>query len=305
MELRQLRYFLAVAEERHFGRAATRLRIAQSGLSQQIKTLERSLGAQLFVRDRRRVELTSAGEYLVEEARSILARASRVEETLPLVGQGKEGLLKVALSSAGLHPLAGDLVDRFRERFPQVELHVVPGSGPQSLLTLQRRDVDLGFVSFPFEPINGLSLLSAGTLELMIALSERHRLASRKRIARSDLLEEPFLTWPRTFSPPLMDHIHRSLFGNHEHPSLIESPDLNQAGRLTRLARSDRLLGLGLPAEAELRIPGLVHRRVEDPVPLIDYGLVWFEDHDSPFATAFIDTLRETVRASNQSDTED
>jgi len=303
MELRQLRYFLAVAEERNFGRAATRLRIAQSGLSQQIKTLERSLGVQLFLRDRRRVELTDAGEYLVQEARSILSRASRVEETLPLVGKGKRGLLKVALSSAGLHPIAGDLVDRFRERFPDIVLDVVPGSGPQSLQALQRRDVDLAFVSFPFEPLNGLSVLSAGTLELMIALSEGHRLASMKRIPRSELLAEPFLTWPRTFNPPLMDHIHRSLFGDHDHPSLIESPDLNQATRLARLARSDRLVGIGLPAEAELKIPGLVHRSVEDPAPHIEYGLAWFEDHDSPSATAFIDAAREAFPTSLESDT--
>lgn len=297
MELRQLRYFLAVAEERHFGRAAEHLRIAQSGLSQQIKTLERSLGVQLFVRDRRRVELTPEGEYLVEEARSLLSRASRVEETLPLIGRGKGGVLKVATSSAGLHPLAGDLVDGFRERFPEVELHVVPGSGPQNLEALQRRHVDVAFVSFPFEPLDGLTLLPAGTLELVIALSERHRLASHERIPRRELLAEPFLTWPRTFNPPLMDHIHRSLFGDLEHPSLIEAPDLTQATRLTRLTRSDRLIGLGLQADADLEIPGLAYRRVEDPVLVVDYGLAWLNEHESPFAAGFIDMAREAVRA--------
>jgi DNA-binding transcriptional LysR family regulator len=297
MELRQLRYFLAVAEERHFGRAADHLRIAQSGLSQQIKALERSLGTQLFIRDRRRVELTPAGEYLAEEARSLLSRASRVEETLPLIGEGKGGLLKIATSSAGLHPLAGDLIDRFRERSPDIELHVVPGSGPQNLEALQRRDVDVAFVSYPFDPQDGLSWLPTGSLELVIALSERHRLASIERIPRPELLAEPFLTWPRTFNPPLMDHIHRSLFGDRHHPSLIEVPELNQATRLTRLARSERMVGLGLPEEAELAIPGLAYRRVEDPVPLVDYGLAWLNEHDSPFATAFIDAVRETVAA--------
>jgi DNA-binding transcriptional LysR family regulator len=296
MELRQLRYFLAVAEEQHFGHAAQRLRIAQSGLSQQIKTLERSLKTQLFVRDRRRVELTAAGEYLVEEARSLLARARRVEETLPLVDQGKGGLLKLATGSAGLHPLAGELIDHFREAFPEVELHVVPGSGPQNLEALQRQDVDLAFVSFPFEPIDGLYLLPTGTLEIVIALSARHRLASKERISRSELLEEPFLTLPRTFNPTLMDHIHRSLFGDREHSSLIEVPDLNQATRLARLASSEGMVGLGLPAEAELRIPGLSHRRVEDPVPVVEHGLVWFDEHASPFAARFIDSVRDALR---------
>jgi DNA-binding transcriptional LysR family regulator len=297
MELRQLRYFLAVAEEQHFGHAAERLKIAQSGLSQQIKTLERSLKTQLFIRDRRRVELTAAGEYLVAEARELLARARRVEETLPLVDHGKGGLLKVATSSAGLHPLAGDLIDRFRERFPEVELHVVPGSGPQNLEALQHRDVDLAFVSLPFEPMEGLSLLPAETLEIMIALSERHHLASKERVSRSELLAEPFLTLPRTSDPRLMDHIHRSLFGDRDHPSLIEVPDLNDVTRLARLARSEQLIGLGLPAEADLRIPGLAHRRVEDPVPIVEYGLVWFDEHASPVAATFIDSVRDTLRA--------
>ena len=295
MELRQLRYFLAVAEEQHFGHAAQRLLIAQSGLSQQIKSLERSLKTQLFVRDRRRVELTPAGEYLVEEARALLARARRVEETLPLVDQGKGGLLKVATGSAGLHPVAGELIDRFRERFPEVELHVLPGSGPQNLEALQRQDVDLAFVSFPFEPIEGLCLLPTGTLEIVIALSARHRLASKERISRSELLEEPFLTLPRTSNPTLMDHIHRTLFGDREHSSLIEVPDLNQATRLARLASSEGMVGLGLPAEAELRIPGLSHRRVEDPVPLVEHGLVWFDEHASPFAVRFIDSVRDAL----------
>ena len=172
----------------------------------------------------------------------------------------------------------------------------MPGSGPQNLEALLRRDDDVAFVSFPFEPLDGMTLLPAGTLELVIALSERHRLASNERIPRPELLEVPFLTWPRTFNPPLMDHIHRSLFGDRDHPSLVEAPDLTQATRLTRLARSDRLVGLGLPAEAELNIPRLAYRRLEDPVPVVDYGLAWLNEHDSPFAAGFIDTVRDALR---------
>ena len=92
-----------------------------------------------------------------------------------------------------------------------------------------------------------------------------------------------------------MDHIHRTLFGDREHSSLIEVPDLNQATRLARLASSEGMVGLGLPAEAELRIPGLSHRRVEDPVPLVEHGLVWFDEHASPFAVRFIDSVRDAL----------
>ena len=300
MELRQLRYFLAVAEERHFGRAAERLRIAQSGLSQQIKRLERNLGAQLFLRDRRQVELTEAGEYLVEEARALVAHATRVAEAVPLIEKGTRGVLTIATSSAGLHPLAGDLIEGFRERFVDIELLAVPGSGPQNLEALQRRTVDLAFVSFPFESMDGLSLLPIGTVELMVTLSERHRLAGRERIRRAELHAEPFLTWPRSFDPPLMDHIHRSLFGEGTHPSLIELPDLNPAERLARVARSERLVGIGLPGEAELKIPGLLHRGVEDPSPRVDYGLAWMNTNGSPHVAGFIDLARHALRGSPQ-----
>ncbi len=301
MELRQLRYFLAVADERHFGRAAERLRIAQSGLSQQIKRLERNLGAQLFLRDRRQVELTEAGEYLVEEARALVASATRIAEAVPLIEQGTRGVLTVATSSAGLHPLAGALIEDHRARFTDIELLVVPGSGPQNLEALQRRTVDLAFVSFPFESVDRLSLLPIGTVELTVTLSERHRLAGRERIARAELHAEPFLTWPRAFDPPLMDHIHRAFFGDGEHPSLIELPDLNPAERLARVARSERLVGIGLPGEAELRIPGLLHRGVEEPSPRVEYGLAWMHANGSPFAAGFIDLAREAARGTPQS----
>jgi hypothetical protein len=118
----------------------------------------------------------------------------------------------------------------------------------------------------------------------------------RVEAPRRELLTEPFLTLPRTFNPTLMDHIHRSLFGDRKHPSLIEVPDLSEIARLARLAHSEQLIGLGLPAEADLRIPGLAHRRVEDPVPVVEYGLVWLDRYASPFATRFIESVRDALR---------
>ncbi len=98
-------------------------------------------------------------------------------------------------------------------------------------------------------------MLPIGSLELVIALSDRHRLAAIERISRPELLAEPFLTWPRTFNPPLMDHIHRSLFGDLPHPVLIEVSEMNQAARLTRLAHSDHMVGLGFPGRRSWRSP--------------------------------------------------
>src|SRR6186997_455470 len=129
MRLRQLEYFVAVAEERHFGRAAERLRVAQPGVSQQIKILERSLGAKLFIRGSDGVRLTEAGGALLDHARLVLELADRTSEIPRLVTNGKAGLLKVGTAAVHVHPVANRIIAEFRERFPLVDLELHPGLG--------------------------------------------------------------------------------------------------------------------------------------------------------------------------------
>jgi DNA-binding transcriptional LysR family regulator len=293
VELRQLEYFLAVVDERHFGRAAERLGVAQPGLSRQIKALERSLGSQLLIRNSRRVEVTEAGEVLVEQARLIVELAARARETQRLADRRKRNLLKVATGAAGLHPLTDVVLREFGSRVGDAEVELLPGFGPQNLDALRRRAVDVAFVSSPIELPSESHYLRVGAQELLIVLPEGHALAALERIPRGDLLEIPFVTWARGFDPGLMRHIHRLLFGEEEHPSLVESSDLSQTTRLSLVARSEELAGIALPSDMELNVPGLVYRRVQRPVPVLEYGIVWLETQASPFVPAFVDLTRE------------
>lgn len=301
MELRQLEYFLAVVDERHFGRAAERLRIAQPGLSQQIKSLERSLGTQLLIRDSRRVDLTEAGEILVDQARLIVELAARARETPRLVGRGKRNILRVATGAAGLGPRADLVVREYGARFDDVEVELVPGFGPQNLDALRRRVVDVAFVTKPVTPPNGMRYRRVGVAELLIVLQEGHPLATLDPIPRSELLTTPFVTWARGFSPELMDHVHRLLFGEGGHPALVETSDLSQTSRLSFVARHADHAGIGLLADAELKVPGLVFRHVEAPAPILEYGITWLEKHASPLVPGFVRVTREVVEA-NRSD---
>jgi DNA-binding transcriptional LysR family regulator len=294
VELRQLRYFLAVVDERHFGRAAERLRIAQSGLSQQIKSLERSLGTQLLIRNSRRVDLTEAGEVLAEQARLIVELVARAGETQRLVERGKRNLVKVATAAAGL-PRANAVLREFRERFGDVELELLPGFGPQNVEALRRRAVDLAFVVEPVELPGASRYLRLGVQELLIVLREDHRLAGLDPIPRAELLRTPFVSWARGFNPDLMAHIHRLLFGELDNPSLVET-DLSTA-RLSLVARSTERAGVALPSDMELHVPGLVFRRVEAPAPTLEYGIVWLEMYSSPFVPAFLEVAREVAAA--------
>src|SRR5207237_10597895 len=121
-ELRQLQYFVAVAEERHFSRAAARLRIAQPGLSQQIKSLEVSLGVQLLVRDKRHVELTAPGALFLDHARIVLEGADRALRSARLASRGRKTVLKVGTFMERNRPHADEVLRRFRERHPDAEL---------------------------------------------------------------------------------------------------------------------------------------------------------------------------------------
>jgi DNA-binding transcriptional LysR family regulator len=297
VELRQLEYFLAVVEERHFGRAAERLRIAQPGLSQQIKALERSLGNQLLVRNRGGVDLTEAGEMLADQARLIVEMAARARDMQRLVGRGKRSLLKVATGAAGLAPCAADVLQGFAGRFADVQVEILPGFGPHNLDALRRRAVDVAFVTKPTTMPRGSRYLRVGRQELLVVMREGHPLAAVDRIPRRELLATPFVTWARGFNPDLMGRIHRSLFGETPHPALVEAHDLTQTTRLLLVVRNEELVGIGLPSDTELGIPGLVFRHVEEPVPTIEYGIVWLENATSPAVPQFVQVTRECAAA--------
>ena len=144
----------------------------------------------------------------------------------------------------------------------------------------------------PIELPAGSRYERVGSLELLVALSEQHPLASLERIPRSRLLETSFVTWPKSISPELITHIHRLLFDRDDHPSAVETPDLSQGTRLSMIARGPALAGIALPSDMDLDVPGLVYRRLEDPAPLLEYGIVWLSDPISRLVPSFVEIAR-------------
>jgi DNA-binding transcriptional LysR family regulator len=296
-ELRQLRSFLVVAEEHHFGRAARRLLIAQSGLSQQIKKLEAALGAKLFVRDKRHVELTDAGRALFEEARVVLDTVVKMEDGVRLVARGARGSVRLGTTVLSPQPLAGLVVEEFRRRAPDVGLLFQPGFGPQVLLDLLGRRVDLAIVNMPLDGIQRLEeprYLPLGSTKVLLMVPEGHRLAPLERIPRSELLRERVVSFARSLNPVLLDHVHRGLFGTTHHPHLEELSDPSLSSRASLVA-SASVLSIGFEPEADLRVSGVVYRSVEDPGPELEYGLVWPEAHASPLIEGFVDAARSVL----------
>ncbi len=295
LELRHLRYFVAVAEEKHFGRAADRLRIAQPGLSQQIKVLERSLGAQLLVRDQRHVELTPAGEALLQHSYRLLALVDRAVESAHLATHGRTGVLRVGTPASGMNPMARDVLTVFRARFPGIEVMLRPGLGPQNDDALAKGDLDLAFVSVPPGSSDAPNYLRLGSAEVMVVIPESHPLSANERIPRAALLAEPFITLPSAVNPIVVDYLHRVLFGEREHPNLVESPDAADATRVLLVLQGAGLSVSSFAAIAELRIPGVVFRRVEDPAPFVEEGITWLDAGKTEQVELFVQVARELV----------
>jgi DNA-binding transcriptional LysR family regulator len=291
-----MRYFVAVAEERHFGHAADRLGIAQPGLSQQIKALERSLGVLLLIRDSRGVRLTAAGEVFLEHARLAIEQAERAAATTRLAAvQGKKGLLKIGTRASGMPPRGSELLERFRDRHPEVQIDAFPGFAPQGVEGVTSHLLDAAILLSPFDGPPDLRYLRLGTVEIIAALPEGHPLAAMERIPRSDLLQETVIDYPSTVNTRLVRHIRDLLFEGREPPKRLEVAEFVEVGRLLRV-KEGRGVATTLSFLAEqLPVPGVVFRPFCDPVPYIEYGVVWLDGGVSPSLPLFLEMAREVA----------
>lgn len=196
MELRHLRYFVAVAEDQHITRAAARLGIQQPPLSQQIQALERELGVALFARSPRKITLNAAGKVFLSDARRILAA---VEESVKRVRQfdlGEEGTLLVGMtSSASLHPRTMTVIEAFRSRYPLVSLQIEEGANHDLLHLVEEERLDVAFVRTGVERYPTLQNLNLAEERMTVALPIRHPMAANPEgeISLAELKDEDFV----------------------------------------------------------------------------------------------------------------
>ncbi|MFD7920823.1 LysR family transcriptional regulator [Streptomyces sp. NPDC059740] len=195
MEIRHLTGFVAVAEELHFGRAAERLHVAQSPLSQQIRRLERDLGVKLFDRTTRTVRLTQAGQALLEPARHLLAEASAVRRAVRAAHQGEAGRVTVGFAGASSYAALPHLTRAVTSELPGIEL-VLEGQtyAGEAMSRIADGTLDLGFVALPVR--RGIATRVVRMERLVLALPDSHPLAGREEVTFTDLADEPFVTFP-------------------------------------------------------------------------------------------------------------
>ncbi|HEK1687009.1 TPA: LysR family transcriptional regulator [Pseudomonas putida] len=203
MELRHLRYFVMVAQEKHFTRAAARLNMQQPPLSQQIRALEQELGFDLFIRHAKGVDLTAGGEVFLQEALDILQRVENGAQKAARTAKGIEGNLKVGFtSSAASHPLIPRIIRRYRDLYPDVDIALHEGNARELTDEVSDDSVDIGILRAPVDRPRGIAYHRLLNEELVLTLPVGHRLLEGgAAIALKDLADEPFILVRRPGAP--------------------------------------------------------------------------------------------------------
>ena len=209
MDIRHFRYFLTVAEEGHITRAAERLGMQQPPLSQQIKAMETELNVQLFRRLPRGVELTEAGRALLPEARAIISGVEEAVAKTKRTARGEEGALSVGFtSSAPFHPFIPQVIRRYRERFPKVELILEEAGTAEMAEALKAERLDAAFVRSPVADRTGLAIHALVQEPMLLAVPQDHRLATATApVGLQQLADEPFILYRRTAGQGLYNAI--------------------------------------------------------------------------------------------------
>lgn len=284
MDMRQLRYFVAVAEEKHFGRAAQRLHMAQPPLSQQIKQLEEQLETQLLVRTTRKVDLTPAGELLLVRARLLLAEANKVEQDVRLVGQGASGVLRIGVSGTATYRLMPRIVQAARVDMPGLRLNVQGEMlTPQMEIALEEERLDVAILRPPVRS-GQLSLKFLEQDELVVALPEEHELASRGLLDLTDLAGEPFISYPLTsaVNQIALEACRKAGF----------SPQIVQETRETSTMLAFVSAGMGVALVPTTRrmfaLQGIVFRQLRN-APAVDLAVAWKTGNESALLGRFLD----------------
>lgn len=295
IELRHLRYFMAVAEELHFGRAAARLHIAQPPLSQQIRQLETELGFQLFHRTKRQVQLTEAGHVFWDECQRLFRQLDQAIQRGRQVSRGEMGQLVLGFVGSAAYNVLPLILQSFRASVPAARLELHELTTDQQVQWLKENRLDVGLVRPPVEEAE-FNLLPVVYEPLVVALPENHALAPQVQVSLRELATEPFILFPRPLAPGLYDQI----ISLCQHGGF--SPDIVQEAIQMQTIVSLVAAGIGLaivPVSLQnLQRTGVVYRPLKEPTPKAAIALVWRKGESLPLVQRFLHIVQQVAEHS-------
>jgi DNA-binding transcriptional LysR family regulator len=297
MELRHLRYFVAIGEEQHFGRAAARLHVAQPALSRQIQDLEREIGFLLFDRLPRGVRLSAAGTLFLSDARRILQDVEEATRRAERVGLGKAGTLRIGIAtSLSWHALVADAVREFRRRETDVELVVHHMLSVHQVEAVLSGRLDAGFAASMTPWHKELAHWQFAKDRLLLAVPKGHSLAKRTKVRLRDLQNVPFIWFQRWTNPTFDDELMEACArGGLKTPRIVQEA----TDRDTQLGLVQCRIGVAWMNEStRWHCPrGVVLLPVVDMHVRLQFSLVWKKDNSSPLLRKFVAQVESAGKA--------
>jgi DNA-binding transcriptional LysR family regulator len=304
LDLRHLRYFLAVAEEGHITRAAERLGMQQPPLSQRIRAIERALGVQLFRRKPRGVELTEAGRIFQENANTILLQYDRTLDATRRAARGEEGELRVGIMpTAPFHRFVPSTIREFRKAFPRIKLSLDECLRAEAIDRLQSEQMDVAFMRASFTAPQKLVVFPLLTEPMIAALPAAHPLARRNKnepLSLRDAAEETFIIYARQLGPAFFEATIKACL------KAGFSPRIGQEAPRVATALSLVAVGLGItlvPASMQtMRLDGVVYRSLQEPMPKAVLTLASRRGDASEVVRRFVSFVRRRAQGFHDAD---
>lgn len=290
IELRHLRYFVAVSEELHFGRAAARLHMSQPPLSQQIRSLEAELGLSLFRRTNRRVELTKAGQAFLEGARRTLDSANQAVREARSADDGETGELVLGFVDSSIYGYMPAVLRAFRKQHPSVRVIIRALTSAEQVEKLERGEIQIGILR-PLRVSSRLVIEELGREQLVVALPKGHVLSARKQIHIRDLRDEALIFFRRDFAPAVYDRIMGMFHREGQLPHVAQ--EAGEQHTIIGLVAAG--LGYSITAEGLMHwgTESVVYRPLAHPNAWVPMGVAWRRADRSDPVRWFVETARE------------
>jgi len=290
-----LRYFVAVAEERHFGRAAARLHIAQPPLSQQIRRFEAELGEPLLYRTTRSVELAPAGEVLLERAREILAAVDAAIDDARRAARGEYGRLAIGFTGSVTYAMLPSLAASLRQELPGVTLDLRGELlTPAQVAQLRDGTLDLGLLRPPVHE-RDLSTEVLGSEPLVAVLPRSHPLADSEAVPLELLNGEPFVTYPSHFRSVLHDAVEDACAAHGFKP--LAAHEVAETATLVSFVAAGLGVSLVPASVRNMTVQGAIYRPLADDTTRVELAAAWRRDDDRPMLARALDVIRRDLRA--------